>query len=397
MQIIVLGAGAIGSVYGARLSKFHDVTLIGGAAHVEAIQRDGLVMQGIVPETLRLPAFTSVQSIAPGTLILLTTKVNNNAAAVEPIVGMLPRDVTIVCVQNGLYSENIVKDLVGDSALVLRAITQVGGVLVKPGVVDNTVAGYTLLESHPQSPAIAAILTEAGLDGRIIPDIKKEMWRKAVFNCVIPWSLVAWASRTIDAGLATILNSLSPIFIFLITWGISRHEPATARKFTGVMLGLAGVVAIIGMHALAGLGGHTVAEMACVAGSLSYAIAGVIGRRYDRLPSLVPAAGAALMGAAILVPIALVVEGWPAGASARSMLAVAGLAVFSTGAAFVVYFRLLATIGSIATASQAYLRILVGVGLSVAFLGETPTAAMVIGMALVVAGVVAMTLPPRRI
>ncbi len=185
MRIIVLGAGAIGSTYGARLSKHHDVTLIGGAAHVEAIQRDGLVMQGQTTGTLRLPAFTTVPAIEPGTLILLTAKVNNNVACVEPIVGMLPADVTIVCVQNGLYSENLVKDLVGDRALVLRAITQVGGVLVRPGVVDNTVAGYTLLESHEQSPAIAALLTEAGLDGRIVPDIKKEMWRKAVFNCVI--------------------------------------------------------------------------------------------------------------------------------------------------------------------------------------------------------------------
>ena len=185
MKILVLGAGAIGSVYGARLSKFHDVTLIGGAAHVEAINRDGLIMQGHVPETLRLPAFTAVPSIEPGTLILLTTKVNNNAAAVRPIVAMLPDNVTIVCVQNGLYSEDLVKQLVGDRALVLRAITQVGGVLVRPGVVDNTVAGYTLLESHAQSPAIAALLTQAGLDGRIIPDIKREMWRKAIFNCVI--------------------------------------------------------------------------------------------------------------------------------------------------------------------------------------------------------------------
>jgi len=185
MRIIVLGAGAIGSVYGARLSKFHDVTLIGGASHVAAIQRDGLVMQGHVSGTLALPAFTTVPSIQPGTLILLTTKVNNNVAAVRPIVDRLPENVTIVCVQNGLYSEDLVKDLVGDRALVLRAITQVGGILVKPGVVDNTVAGYTLLESHAQSPAIAAVLTEAGLDGRIIPDIKKEMWRKAIFNCVI--------------------------------------------------------------------------------------------------------------------------------------------------------------------------------------------------------------------
>jgi len=185
MNIIILGAGAIGSVYGAKLSKHHDVTLIGGAAHVAAIQRDGLQLQGLADETLRLPASTTVDAIEPGTLVLLTTKVNNNVAAVAPIVPLLPGGVTILCVQNGLYSEDLVKHLVGDRALVLRAITQVGGVLVRPGVVDHTVAGYTLIEQHARAPEIAAVLTAAGLDGRIIPDIRKEMWRKAIFNCVI--------------------------------------------------------------------------------------------------------------------------------------------------------------------------------------------------------------------
>jgi 2-dehydropantoate 2-reductase len=185
MHIVIVGAGAIGSVYGAKLSKFHDVTLVGGAAHVEAIQQRGLVMQGLLDETLHLPAVTRLSRIEPGTLILLTTKVNDNAAAIEPLVPLLREGVTILCVQNGLYSEHLVKDLVTDRALVLRAITQVGGVLVRPGVVDNTVAGYTLIEAHRQSEAIAALLTEAGLDGRVIPDIRKEMWRKAVFNCVI--------------------------------------------------------------------------------------------------------------------------------------------------------------------------------------------------------------------
>ena len=185
MRIVILGAGAIGSIYGARLSKQHHVTLVGGAAHVEAIRRDGLVMQGLLSETLRLPAVTRLDRIEPGTLILLTTKVNNNVAAIEPIVPLLSGDVTILCVQNGLYSEDLVKNLVKDRALVLRAITQVGGVLVRPGVVDNTVAGYTLVEQHEQAPAIAAVLSAAGLDGRIIPDIKKEVWRKAIFNCVI--------------------------------------------------------------------------------------------------------------------------------------------------------------------------------------------------------------------
>jgi 2-dehydropantoate 2-reductase len=184
-QIVILGAGAIGSVYGAKLSTQHDVTLVGGAAHVEAIQRDGLQIQGLLSEALRLRAVTRLERIEPGTLILLTTKVNNNVAAIEPIVPLLTDGVTIVCVQNGLYSEDLVKNLVKERALVLRAITQVGGVLVRPGVVDHTVAGYTLLEQHERSPAIAALLTAAGLDGRIIPDIKKEMWRKAIFNCVI--------------------------------------------------------------------------------------------------------------------------------------------------------------------------------------------------------------------
>jgi len=218
---------------------------------------------------------------------------------------------------------------------------------------------------------------------------------QALFNVVLPWLMVAWASRIIDAKLTTILNSLSPIFIFVITWAITRHERATGAKFTGVMLGLAGVLVIVGPDALAGFGTHLAAELACVAGSLCYGIAAVIGRRYDRMPALVPAAGSLVTGAAILLPLALVLEPWPAEASIHSMLAVLALGVFSTGAAFVVYFRLLATIGSIATASQAYLRIVVGVGLSVLLLGERLLPSHWAGLALVVCGVVAMTIPRK--
>ncbi len=214
---------------------------------------------------------------------------------------------------------------------------------------------------------------------------------QGMLNVVVPWVLVAWASRIIDAKLTTILNSLSPIFIFLITWAVTRHEPATSRKFVGVALGLAGVVTIVGPDALEGMGNHLLAELACVVGSLSYGLAAVVGRRYDKLPSLVPAAGSVLAGAAMLLPIALALEPWPANASIKSLAAVAALGIFSTGLAFVVYFRLLATIGSIATASQAYLRIAVGVGLSVVFLGERLEPSHWAGLALVVAGVVAMT------
>lgn len=216
---------------------------------------------------------------------------------------------------------------------------------------------------------------------------------QATFNCIIPWTFVAWASRTIDSSLATVLNSLSPIFVFLLTWAITRHEAVTARKFVGVILGLAGVITIIGVDALAGIGRHTVAELACVAGSLSYATAAIVGRRFDKLSPLIPAAGSTLMATLVLVPLALAIEQpWAVQPSLRSLLGIAGLVVFSTGAAFVVYFKLLSTIGSIGTTAQAYLRILVGVGLGVAFLGERLEPSFVIGVVLVVAGVIAMTM-----
>jgi drug/metabolite transporter (DMT)-like permease len=186
----------------------------------------------------------------------------------------------------------------------------------------------------------------------------KTYMAQAIFNCVLPWTFVAWASRIIDASLATVLNSLSPIFAFLLTWGITRHEPVTRLKFAGVLLGLAGVFAIIGVDALTGLGKHTLAELACVAGSLAYAIAAILGRRFDKLSPLVPAAGATLASALMLIPLSIAFEApWSLQPSLKSLLGVAGLVVFSTVAAFIVYFRLIATIGTVATTSQAYLRI----------------------------------------
>jgi drug/metabolite transporter (DMT)-like permease len=111
----------------------------------------------------------------------------------------------------------------------------------------------------------------------------------------------------------------------------------------------------------------------------------------------VPAAGTTLIAAVVLVPLALVVDQpWTLRPSMPSVVAVIAAAVFSTGVAMVIYYRLLATVGSIAMSSQAYLRILVGVGLGTAFLGETPSPHALAGLALVVAGVVAMTWPVRR-
>lgn len=185
MQIVVVGAGGVGSVYGGKLSARHDVTLVARLDHVRAVQEHGLRIEGQVSGTYSVKATTRLESLAPDSLILVTTKVNDSAAAMAPVVPLLHPSVTILCVQNGLYSERIVRDLAGDRATTLRAITQFGGTLRSPGVVVDVVAGYTLIEQHERAAAVAAVLTECGLDGRVTPDMKREMWRKGIFNCVI--------------------------------------------------------------------------------------------------------------------------------------------------------------------------------------------------------------------
>ena len=183
--IIVLGAGAIGSLYAAKLAARHPVTVVARRDHVDAIRRDGLRLTGREALTARVDAVTQIESIAAGTIILLTTKVNASEAVLSAVADLVRDDTVIVCVQNGLYSEEIARRAVGGRCLVLRAITQFGAIFQSPGVIEYMVSGYTLIEQSPRSGAIAALLTACELDGRVSADIKTDVWRKLIFNCVI--------------------------------------------------------------------------------------------------------------------------------------------------------------------------------------------------------------------
>ena len=225
-------------------------------------------------------------------------------------------------------------------------------------------------------------------------------WRsflvQACLNSVVPFTLIAWAEQTVDAGLATILNSTSPIFTFLLTVLIIRHEPATARKLFGVGAGLAGIVLIVGFQALGGLGHELLAQLAIVAATICYAGAAIFGRRFQGFDPMVPAAGSMICGAIVLLPVSLAIDRpWQIAPSTDSLLALLALSVISTALAFVIYFRLLRTLGSVGTVAQAYLRVPVGVAIGIIFLGEAPGPAAYAGLVCVVVGVAAMTIPSQ--
>ena len=185
MEIIVLGAGAIGSLYGAKLAAANEVTLVGRADHVAAVNERGLRVEGIEPQIVRIRATTATEQIGANALVLLTTKVSGTSGALAPIAPLVRDDTTIVCLQNGLDSEVRARAALNNRGVVLRGITQFGAIFTRPGVIHYMAPGYTLLEEHPRSERIAGVLTAAGLDGRVSSNIARDVWHKLIFNCVV--------------------------------------------------------------------------------------------------------------------------------------------------------------------------------------------------------------------
>ena len=226
-------------------------------------------------------------------------------------------------------------------------------------------------------------------------------WRRlfllSMLNSTIAWTLLAWGQQHIDSSLASVLNSTSPIFVFIFTLFISRHEPTNAVRFLGACLGLVGVVLIVGTEAFAGLGRQVAGQVAAIMGAMLYAGAAIYGRCFRQLSAPVTAAGTMLCASACLVPLSLVLDApWRLAPSLPALLAVAMLAVFCTGVAVMIYFRLVQTIGSLGAASQAYLRAVVGVLLGTVLLGEHLPLVVLAGAVTAIAGVVLINLPARR-
>lgn len=276
--------------------------------------------------------------------------------------------------------------------------------LIKLGVETIPPLTFAALRTTIAAAVLLFVLRLRGVRLPRDPATWKLFLIQGALGSIVPFTLLSWAQRTVDAGLATILNSTSPIFAFLMVAAIGRigshaahHDPATVRQLFGVIAGIGGVSLIVGAEALGGVGRDLWGQLAVVLASVGYAGAAVYGRRFRALDPMLPATGSLIAAAVVLVPAAVLVERpWTIAPSAASVAALFGLAVFSTALGLVIYFRILAVLGSVGTTAQAYLRVPVGVAVGVFLLGETLAPSALAGLVFVVFGVWAMTGAARR-
>src|SRR6201995_4810362 len=218
-----------------------------------------------------------------------------------------------------------------------------------------------------------------------------------LINSTIPFLMITWAQLYVPASSTVVLASTTPIFAFVITWAVTRHEPATLLKLAGAILGLAGTGVIIGLDAIQGLGTEITAEMAILLATISFACATIFGLRLTEYPPMGVAAGSLGLGGLVLLPASLVVDHpWALHPTAQALLATVAMGIFSSALGLMLFYMCLTRLGTLATNAQGYLRIPIGVGLSVLLLGETVPSNLALGLVLVMAGVAAMTIPGEQ-
>ncbi len=183
----------------------------------------------------------------------------------------------------------------------------------------------------PRDPAIWAAFLVMGL-----------------LNNVIPFGLMAWGQLYIETGLTSILNATTAIFGVLVAGVVFADEQLTLRKLLGVSLGFMGVATAIGLQAQTGVDLRSTAQIAVLAGALSYAMASSWARlKLSNLPPQVAAAGMLTGSTVVMIPVALIVDGPVAfDLKPATWAGIAYASLVATAGAYLLYYRVLGMAGS---------------------------------------------------
>jgi 2-dehydropantoate 2-reductase len=192
MNIIVLGAGAIGSLFGALLSQKNNVILIGRTSHVKAIRKNGLSIDGKTKLNVNVSAVDSVDTVPFSVdLLIIAVKSYDAKLAINQAKKIINEDTIVLSLQNGLDNIKAIERVV-ECRQIIAGVTTHGAFFSKPGRIKHTGVGKTVLgeldgESSVRIKNIKNIFNLAEIETVISKNIVKEIWSKAVINsCINP-------------------------------------------------------------------------------------------------------------------------------------------------------------------------------------------------------------------
>jgi len=183
--IIILGAGAIGSYYGAILSQSCKVLLVGRREHAQAIRKKGLIVTGSINQTFHPEISTEIVDVPANCLIIVTTKAFDTEEAINGIKRLLRPDTIVLVLQNGLGNEEAVRGLVDPRVSVVRGLTSTGVEFLAPGRIDVKLLKETILPATSSGVRIQTVFKSYGLEVRLTDRMEYEVWKKLAMNCVI--------------------------------------------------------------------------------------------------------------------------------------------------------------------------------------------------------------------
>ena len=210
-----------------------------------------------------------------------------------------------------------------------------------------------------------------------------------VLSVALPFFLITWAEQSVDSALAAILTAPVPLFVIVIAAFVLQDEPITGNRIIGLAIGFVGVAILVGFDPGQLAGGTLLAELALLGATLSYAAGGVYARRMVRgLRPMIPAVMQVAFAFAISATLALALERPLAERpSVEAWLAVTWLGVLGSGLSYLIFFRLLNNWGATRTSTVAYLIPVFGIALGALVLAEPIDARLILGTALVIAGI----------
>lgn len=228
------------------------------------------------------------------------------------------------------------------------------------------------------------------------PQLYRTLAIMAVISNVAPFTLIVWGQQEVSSSLASILNSSTPLFTALLAAMFIETERLRPARFAGVVLGFAGVGVIVGLDAA----GSTAGKIAITLASVTYAGGFVYARRHlvglDLPPLAIPATQL-LISTAIVLPVAVLETiRTPLTLSAQAIGSTLFLGVFSSGVAYLLFYRLIADVGATTSSFVTYLIPIFGVALGAVVLDEELGLNVLVGAVLVIAGIALAEVAGRR-